>query len=86
MNFCIWTQWVILIITEPFGINLLAKAPTPALITQTGVFESSVKSALISKVSSAPLWTPPSPPVANILIRLNLLKIEAKLFGCIIGF
>ena len=41
---------------------------TPALTTHTGVFASSVRSALISKVYSAPLWTPPNPPVANILI------------------
>lgn len=39
---------------------------TPEQTTATGVRPSSVMSALTSKVSSAPLWTPPIPPVAII--------------------
>lgn len=37
----------------------------PAQTTATGVRPSSVKSALTSNVDSAPLWTPPMPPVTN---------------------
>lgn len=40
----------------------------PAEITATWVFPNSIRSAEISKVYSAPLWTPPIPPVTNILI------------------
>ena len=47
---------------------------TPAHITETGVLESSVKSAEISKVVSAPLWTPPIPPVTKTLIPARLAK------------
>ena len=38
---------------------------TPALTTATGVVDSSVRSALMSKVAEAPRWTPPSPPVTK---------------------
>ena len=41
---------------------------TPAQMTLTGVFESSNKSAEISKVYSAPRCTPPMPPVTKILM------------------
>ncbi len=37
----------------------------PAQTTATGVRPSSSRSAEMSKVSSAPRWTPPMPPVAN---------------------
>lgn len=37
---------------------------TPEQTTATGVCPSSTKSVLISKVCSAPRWTPPIPPVA----------------------
>ena len=38
---------------------------TPAETTATSVRESSVRSAETSMESSAPWWTPPSPPVTN---------------------
>ena len=38
---------------------------TPALTTQTGVVDSSVRSALMSNVVAAPRCTPPSPPVTK---------------------
>ena len=41
---------------------------TPALTTMTGVRASSRRSADMSMVDSAPLCTPPVPPVTNVLI------------------
>ena len=41
---------------------------TPAQITVTSVYPNSIKSAEMSKVFSAFLWTPPSPPVTKISI------------------
>jgi hypothetical protein len=41
---------------------------TPALITATGVLDNSKRSAEMSKVYSAPLCTPPIPPVTKIFI------------------
>lgn len=38
----------------------------PEQTTATGVRPSSIRSALMSRVNSAPLWTPPIPPVAII--------------------
>ena len=40
----------------------------PLETTVTGVLPSSVKSAEMSMLDSAPRWTPPSPPVPKILI------------------
>lgn len=40
----------------------------PAQTTPTGVFASSWRSAEMSKVSCAPRWTPPIPPVAKMRI------------------
>ena len=47
----------------------------PAHTTHTFVFESSSRSAEISNVFSAPLCTPPIPPVANTAIFANLAMI-----------
>ena len=47
---------------------------TPAQITETGVRESSVRSAEMSNVVSAPLWTPPIPPVTNILMPAKFAR------------
>jgi len=47
----------------------------PAQTTVTLVYPSSIKSADISKVVSAFLWTPPIPPVTNISIPAYLAII-----------
>lgn len=47
---------------------------TPAETTLTGVLASSVKSAEISNVYSAPRWTPPMPPVTKTFIPARLAK------------
>jgi hypothetical protein len=39
---------------------------TPALITATSVWASSVRSALMSKLCGAPRCTPPRPPVTKV--------------------
>lgn len=48
---------------------------TPEQTTATGVRPSSIKSVLISKVISAPRWTPPIPPVA-IIGKFNRFAIN----------
>ena len=55
-----------------FGISRIDL--TPAQMTPTGVFESSRRSAEMSKVYSAPRCTPPIPPVTNILIPARLAR------------
>ena len=50
--------------SKVFGISKIDLAP--AHMTATGVCDSSIKSADMSNVSSAPLCTPPIPPVTNI--------------------
>lgn len=47
----------------------------PAQTTVTLVYPSSIKSAEISNVVSANLWTPPIPPVTNIFILAYLAII-----------
>jgi len=54
---------------------------TPAETTATGVRPSSVRSALTSKVVSAPRWTPPIPPVTKIGMPA-WKKIRILLFCC----
>lgn len=48
---------------------------TPEQTTATGVRPSSSKSVLISKLFSAPRWTPPMPPVA-IIGKSNKFEIN----------
>ncbi len=47
---------------------------TPAEITATSVRDSSVRSALVSKVCGAPRCTPPSPPVTNTRIPASAAR------------
>jgi len=48
--------------------SIISYTLAPAQITATGVCPNSIRSADMSKVSSAPLCTPPIPPVTNTLI------------------
>ena len=50
-------------------------ALAPAETTMTGVRASSSRSAEMSKLFSAPLWTPPMPPVANTLMPASAAAI-----------
>lgn len=47
----------------------------PAQITVTGVCASSFRSAEMSKLNSAPRWTPPMPPVAKTLMPARWAQI-----------
>lgn len=56
-------------------LGMSRKLLQPLLTTATGVRPSSVKSAEMSILDSAPLCTPPSPPVANTRIPARCASI-----------
>mmetsp|Transcript_31439 Transcript_31439/g.76072 ORF Transcript_31439/g.76072 Transcript_31439/m.76072 type:complete len:269 (-) Transcript_31439:314-1120(-) len=58
-----------LFVSRTSSVRLMSRIDlTPALTTTTGVCASSVRSAEMSIVSSPPRWTPPVPPVTNVVI------------------